>query len=238
MATMPRHGNSARARSASAPDRAAWQRPSTPLARSVREGSKRRVTPLDALSLATKKWLRGERLDIGRLAQELGVGRATLFRWVGTREQLYGEVLRKVYARQRQDLLETAQGKGLALLENVVRRNLEALAASKALRMFIAQDPEFALRLLTSPSSSAQQHSVEVEVSLLRRVIAEAKITPQLDLHTLAHIIVRIGEAFLYAGTIGGAKPDMDQAVAAIRILVSAERRAPYARKPARRSAR
>jgi AcrR family transcriptional regulator len=235
---MPRSGNTAKARSATALERSTAQRASTPLARSVRDGAKRRVTPLDALSLATKKWLRGERLDIGRLAQELGVGRATLFRWVGTREQLYGEVLRKTYARQRRELLETAEGKGLALLENVVRRNLEALAASSALRTFIAQDPEFALRLLTSPSGSAQQHSVEVEVSLLRRVIAEAKITPQLDVHTLAHIIVRIGEAFLYSGTIGGTKPDIDKAVAAIRILVSAERRAPAARKPVRRSAR
>jgi AcrR family transcriptional regulator len=235
---MPRPGNSVKARSGSAPDRSTQQRSSTPLARSVRDGQKRRVTPLDALSLATKKWLGGERLDIGRLAHELGVGRATLFRWVGTREHLYGEVLRKVYARQRQDLLETAEGKGLTLLESVVRRNLEALATSNALRMFIAQDPEFALRLLTSPSSSAQQHSVEVEVSLLRRVIAEAKLKPQLDVHTLAHIIVRIGEAFLYAGTIGGVKPDMEQAVAAIRILVSAEQPAPARRKPARRRAR
>jgi AcrR family transcriptional regulator len=200
----------------------------------VREAPKPRVTPLDVLSLATKKWLKGERLDIGRLAQELGVGRATLFRWVGTREQLYGEVLRKIYARQRRELLATAEGKGLALLENVIRRNLEALAASTALQKFVEHDPEFALRMLISPSGLAQQHSVEVEVDLLRRVIAEEKLTPQLDVHTLAHIIVRIGEAFLYAGTIGGTKPDIDKALVAIRILVAAERPASAARKRAR----
>jgi AcrR family transcriptional regulator len=202
----------------------------------VREAPKRPVTPLDALDLATRKWLKGERLDIGRLAQELGIGRATLFRWVGTREQLYGEVLRKVYARQRQDLLQTAEGTGLDLLENVVRRNLEALAASTALRKFIEHDPEFAIRLLTSPSGSAQQHSVDVEVDLLRRVVAEARITPQLDLHSLAHIIVRIGEAFLYAGTIGGTKPDIEKAVVAIRILVSARGPATVKRKRSRKA--
>jgi AcrR family transcriptional regulator len=197
----------------------------------LQEAPKRRVTPLDALSLATKKWLNGERLDIGRLAQELQVGRATLFRWVGTREQLYVEVLRRVYARQRKDLLESAQGRGLALLEDVVRRNLEALAGSTALKKFLEYDPESALRMLTARSGPAQQHSVEVEVELLRRVLAEEKLTPQLDIHTLAHLIVRIGEAFLYSGQVGGTKPDIDKAVAAIRILVSAEKQRPTNRK-------
>jgi AcrR family transcriptional regulator len=178
---------------------------------------------LDALDVATEKWLKGERLDIGRLARQLGVGRTTIFRWVGTREQLYGEVLRKVYARQRKYLLDTARGKGVELLESVVRRNLQALASSGALRKFVEDDPEFAIRLLTSPSCAPQQHSVELELGLLRRVVAEAKLKPQLELHTLAHIIVRIGEAFLYAGTIGGFKPDIEQAVSAIRILVTAQ---------------
>lgn len=217
-------------------ERAAPRRTSTPLSRSVVDAPKRAVTPLDALDLATRKWLNGERLDIGRLARELGIGRATLFRWVGTREQLYGEVLRKVYARQRTYLLETADGKGLDLLENIVKRNLEALAASVPLRRFIENDPEFAIRLLTSPHCSAQQHSVEVEVELLRRVLAEAKITPQLDVHSLAHIIVRIGEAFLYAGTIGGHRPDLENFVAAIRILASAQKPRSGKRERARRT--
>jgi AcrR family transcriptional regulator len=194
-----------------------------PLLRSLREAAHPRVSPLDALELATRTWLKGERIDLSRLAQELGVGRTTLFRWVGTREELYGEVLRKVYARQRKYLLDTAKGSGLELLENIVRRNLQSLATSAPLRTFIEHDPEFAIRVLTSPSLASQQHSVEVEVALLRRVVAEAKLKPRLDLHTLAHIIVRIGEAVLYGGTIGGYKPDIDQAVTAILILVSAE---------------
>jgi AcrR family transcriptional regulator len=204
-------------------ERSAVPRASTPLARLVREPPKRRTTPLDALELATEKWLKGERLDIGRMARQLGVGRTTIFRWVGTREELYGEVLRKLYARQRKYLLDTASGRGIELLESVVRRNLQALAGSAALRKFVEDDPEFAIRLLTSPSCAPQQHSVKVELELLRRVVAEGKLKPQLELHTLAHIIVRIGEAFLYAGAIGGFKPDIEQAVAAIRILVSAQ---------------
>jgi hypothetical protein len=38
-----------------------------------------RPTPLDALGLARRRWLAGERLDMGALAKELGVSRATLY---------------------------------------------------------------------------------------------------------------------------------------------------------------
>ena len=224
---MPRRTRSpseAKAVARTQPGRRAPSRTSTPLSRSAHEAPKRQVTPLDALELASRKWLAGERLDIGRLAHELGIGRATLFRWVGTREQLYGEVLRNLYARQRSNLLKSARGKGLDLLEHVARKNLDALATSEPLRRFIESDPEFAIRTLTSPHGVAQQHSIKAEVELLRRVVAEEKIDPQLDLNALAHIIVRIGEAFLYSGTIGGQKPDLDTFVAAIRILVSTQK--------------
>ena len=221
----------ARAVARTQPERGAPRRTSTPLSRSAREAPKRPVTPLDALELATRKWLAGERLDIGRLAQELGIGRATLFRWVGTREQLYGEVVREQYARQRRYLLKTARGKGLDLLENVAKRNLEILATSAPMRRFIESDPEFAIRLLTSPQGVVQQYSISAEVELLRRVVAEEKINPQLDLHSLALIIIRIGEAFLYSGTMNGEKPDLDTFVAAIRILTSAQKKTSSKRK-------
>ena len=224
MARRTRSPSEARAAAETKSGHRAPPRTSTPLSRSAREAPKRPVTPLDALELASRKWLAGERLDIGRLARELGIGRATLFRWVGTREQLYGEVLRNLYARQRSNVLKSARAKGLDLLEYVARRNLEVLATSEPLRRFIESDPEFAIRTLTSPHGVAQQHSIEGEVELLRRVVAEEGIDPQLDLHALAHIIVRIGEAFLYSGTIGGQKPDLDTFVAAIRVLVSAQK--------------
>jgi len=50
-----------------------------------------RPAPLDALRLARRRWLAGERIDMGALARELGVSRATLYGWVGSREKLIGE---------------------------------------------------------------------------------------------------------------------------------------------------
>lgn len=191
----------------------------TPLARVLRQ-PKKQVTPLDALELATRKWWRGERLDIGQLASELGVARATVFRWVGSREQLYGEVLSQVYARQQAEVLRTCKGKGIARLVNVVRKNLTLLAEAKPLHMFVAQDPEYAIRVLTSNSSPVQARTIELEKAFLREIMKEAQIKPLLDIDTLAFVIVRIAESFLYADVISGRKPEIEKAVAAIRILV------------------
>jgi AcrR family transcriptional regulator len=191
----------------------------TPLARVLRH-PKKRVTPLDVLALASKKWRRGERLDIGQLASELGVARATVFRWVGSREQLYGEVLSQAYAWQREEILRTSTGKGIARLVHVVRRNLTALCEAAPLRTFIAQDPEYGIRVLTSTTSPIQARTIELEKAFLSQIFKEAQIKPVLDIDTLAYVIVRIGEAFLYADVISGRKPEIEKAVTAIRILV------------------
>jgi hypothetical protein len=42
---------------------------------------------------ARRAFLAGERVDMGAIGQELGVSRVTLYRWVGNRGQLLGEVL-------------------------------------------------------------------------------------------------------------------------------------------------
>src|ERR1043166_4279185 len=65
----------------------------TPLERALEDPTRAGATPLDALALAREHWLRSGRLDMGALARDLGVSRATLYRWVGTKERLLGEVL-------------------------------------------------------------------------------------------------------------------------------------------------
>lgn len=197
--------------------------PLTPLARSVR-ASTRRATPVSLFELASAKWLRGERLELVQLAAELGVARATVFRWAGTRELLYGEVISAAYARHFEHIVRTTSGKGIEKLARVSRRNLTALTKAGPLRQFVALDPEFAIRVLTSNSSPVQARSMALEVGFLRQIIDEERIKPVLDLETLAFIIIRIGESFLYTDAISGRRPEIDKAVAAIGILVSAAR--------------
>lgn len=195
----------------------------TPHLAKARPAGSKRVTRDDALRLARRKWVRGERLDVGQLASELGVGRATLFRWVGSRELLYGEVICEAYAMQRAELLRAATGEGVERAIDVMTRNLQWLFSAAPLRKFIEHDPEFAIRVLTSRSSPVQSRAVEIEVALLRDCIGEELNQRLLDIETLAYLIVRVGESFLYADIISGRKPELDKAIVAIRILVAAE---------------
>src|SRR4051794_38322340 len=53
----------------------------------------RKPTAADALRLARRRFLAPERLDMSALADELGVNRVTLYRWVGSRDQLLVETV-------------------------------------------------------------------------------------------------------------------------------------------------
>src|SRR3978361_1769694 len=56
-------------------------------------GTRRRPEPADALRLARHRFRDGERVDMTALAEELGINRVTLYRWVGSRDSLLVEVL-------------------------------------------------------------------------------------------------------------------------------------------------
>src|SRR4051812_20062816 len=47
----------------------------------------------EVMAAAMHRYLRGQRVDVRAIAGELGLGRATIYRWFGSREQLIGEVL-------------------------------------------------------------------------------------------------------------------------------------------------
>src|SRR3954453_2193514 len=49
----------------------------------------------DVLEAAMQRYLRGRRVDVQAIAAELGLGRATIYRWFGSREELIGEVLNR-----------------------------------------------------------------------------------------------------------------------------------------------
>lgn len=177
-------------------------------------------TPQDALALARATWLRGESLDMGALAAELGTSRATLYRWVGSRERLIGEVLWSLAREIFQEAAERAGGNGAPYLLQVFERGLRTIGANEAMRSFIASDPEYALRILTSKAGVVQGRVIGAFRDL---IVSEADYTPPLDPDTLAYLIVRIAESFLYTDAITGGEPDLDQAVAALALMLGME---------------
>jgi AcrR family transcriptional regulator len=195
----------------------------TPLSRLLdQESTGRRVTPLDAFKLARRKWLAGERVDVGKLAAELGVGRATVFRWVGTRENLYGEICSAMFAKELERAQEAARGSGLENLLDTIDRLLRSLAAAAPLRRFVAEDPEFAMRVLTSRASPVQYRCTQAIRERIDELVDAGALQPALPPDELAYIVVRITESFLYRDVITGAEADIEAAIRAIRILLTA----------------
>ena len=193
---------------------------STPLARRLETPA--RATPQDLFALAQDWWCKGERFDIGRMAQELGVSRATVFRWVGSRELLYGEVLSALFAGALATARAEATGTGPSLVADVTSRLMRLLVEDESLRRFVQQDSEYAMRVLMSRSSTVEQRCAQSVRAALEEAVREGHIRPAMDLGDLAYLIVRIGESFLYRDAITGDEVDISSAVAAIRILLTA----------------
>ncbi len=191
---------------------------STPLSRLLTSTPEKKVTPLDAFRLARNHWLAGERLDIGKIATELGVGRATVFRWVGTRENLYAEICSQLFKKTLEQAEAQAKGKGVDKLIDILEHLLRTLAHAAPLRYFVEQDPEFALRVLTSRASSVQHRCVQH----VRELIFALVDAPALPADELAYIIVRITESFLYRDVLTGDAADIEAAIRAIRVLLTA----------------
>ena len=196
----------------------------TPLSRMLSEPARRRVTALDAFELARAKWLAGERLDIGKLAEELGVGRATVFRWVGSKEQLYGEVISAAFAQTLEWARRKSSGKGAAYLTQVTHHLLRALVASQPLRRFVAADPEWAMKIVMSRESPVEQRVIAAVRSLIDAEVAAGQLRPAMELESLAYVIVRIAESFLYRDVITGDQPDIATATQAIGLLFTAQK--------------
>lgn len=193
----------------------------TPLARRLEAPSK--ATPQDLFALALDWWNTGERFDIGRMAQALDVSRATVFRWVGTRELLYGEVISSLFEAALSTARQQARGEGPELIADVTRRLFHLLVTDVPLRTFVQQDAEYAMRILMSRSSTVEQRCAASLRAFLEEGVRTGLLRPVMDLDALACVILRLGESFLYRDALTGDPVDVGSAITAIRSLLTVE---------------
>lgn len=177
--------------------------------------------PLDVLVAARRHFLRGERLDMQELAAELGIGRATLYRWVGGRDQLIGEVLWSLAQLGLGEARAAAGGSGAAWITAVVERFLTATATSVPIRRFVEAEPEAALRILTSRHGVQQRRLIDAVRGLIEEQVAAGELRPRLAPADLAYVIVRISESFIWREFITGEEPDLTTPVDVVRVLLT-----------------
>lgn len=195
--------------------------PLTRLSQDLRRRPARRVTPVQLFQLARRQWLAGERVEVGALAAQLGIGRATAFRWVGSRELLLGEVVWSLYAPLMERAAQAVRSRGARRVAAICESAIRTMLEFAPLRRFIQQDPEYGLRLLTSKAGPVQARAIEKVRELLRFEAARGALKLPLSVDTLAYLVVRIGESFVYADVISGQRVDVGDAALAIELLLS-----------------
>jgi AcrR family transcriptional regulator len=161
------------------------------------------------LDAALHRYLRGRRVDIQAIAAELGLGRATVHRWFGTRETLIGEVIvlaaEPVLAAARAG----ARGRGGPALLDTFDRFNRSLADAPALRQFVEAERETALRIITSRKGVVQTRIVAMITGLIDREARSGRYNPPVEPSTLGYAIVRLAEAFLFNDAALGSRGDL-----------------------------
>jgi AcrR family transcriptional regulator len=169
------------------------------------------ATRAQVLDVARREFGDGRRLDVSAIAAELGLARATLYRWFGSRDGLLGEMI----ARDAEEYFRRVRarvkgGGGRALLETFDQIN-RGLTRSFALRRFLEQEREAALRTLTSSGGIVEPRSVAVIADLIEDEVRRGAYDPPVDVPTLAYAIVGLANAFLYNDAVAGIRGDVDR---------------------------
>lgn len=169
------------------------------------------ATREDVLAAALHRFLRGRRIDIRAIAAELGLARPTIYRWLGSREDLIGEVLILAADPLLDEARANARGRGGRVLLDTFDRFNRSLADAPALRQFVEQEHDAALRIICSGAGRVQPHLVARIAGLIEEEVRRGSYEPRVDPSTLAYAIVRLAEAFLFNDAVAGMRGDVDR---------------------------
>jgi AcrR family transcriptional regulator len=185
------------------------------------EPTRTHATPAGAFLAARRMYLQGQRLDMGALAKQLGISRATLYRWTGHRGQLLADVLWSL----SDDIFEQAKADhpehlGVERLLPIFRQHVGALIAAEPLHVFLQQETQAALRILTSPDGGVQSRTVAKLAELYREEQQAGAFQPRIEPGALAYAVVRVTEGFIYNDAIATIEPELERAERIVALLL------------------
>jgi AcrR family transcriptional regulator len=179
-----------------------------------------RPTALDARKLARRRFQAAERIDMGAMAEELGVNRVTLYRWVGSRNHLLVETLwslaEATLARQE----ELVRERGAERIVQIVTRFVDACVTNAGMRRLLGEEGELVMRLLTRGDAGFQPRLIDAIRRLLDAEARAGRLDLPVDLGEVAYVVVRLIESDVYLDLITGERPDARRAEPVLRMLL------------------
>ncbi|MCB0869807.1 MAG: hypothetical protein KDB52_03155 [Solirubrobacterales bacterium] len=182
-------------------------------------GVSEKVRRDDAIRLARRHYLALERVDMQSLAFELGIGRTTLYRWVGDRDKLISEMLSGMVIEVIRTAIDEAEGEGLERILDGMRRFMVTTAGFAPLRHLIQTEPELGLRVMLAPGSgvsTAITTELQAEIEKTRPGWEGEKAAE------LADVLTQIGMAYEWGNIAVRSEPEIDRAIRAMDTLVRA----------------
>jgi AcrR family transcriptional regulator len=179
----------------------------------------RRARPADALDLALDTFLQSTRLDMQTLAARLDVSPATLYRWFGSRARLLDGVLGRLAEQFAGAARAAAEGSGDDRVCDWARRLMTDASAFEPTRSFVEREPQLALRLLLGREGAVHR----VLVGRTSEIIAEASDADEPPPEPV-QLIVQVATALVWVTVMIGEEPQIDDAVALIRMILASGR--------------
>lgn len=170
------------------------------------------------LKLAIAMFERDGWIDARLLAKEAGIGRATLYRRYGDRDRILGEVVWALFHDIAADQWEKFHDRGAEGIAEMIGRSQHAGAEIPAMRKFVTEHTETALRVMTSGRGVVQPRTIE---SLIRLITTEIGEPSDIEVGKLAYAVARVGESFYHRELITGEPTDFESTTIVIKRLLN-----------------
>lgn len=176
-------------------------------------GTDRRVIdyPL-ALAAARRRFVATGQLSMDSLAHDLLVSRATLYRVVGSRDRLFGDVLWQLACRTLDAATREADEAGITGVDRLLSISAsfnDQVAGFGPMQRFLRAEPGDAVRILFGSTARVHERAVRAWAQLFRQALESGELEGlPFDVDETAYVFVRIGESILYGNMLAGIVPD------------------------------
>jgi AcrR family transcriptional regulator len=179
-----------------------------------------RPTLQDAVRLGRHAFLAGRRIDMSAVADELGVNRVTLHRWIGSRDRFLVEIIWSLAQRALAASDQSTKARGAERIIQITTRFIDTVIANPGMQSWLADEREHAMRLLTRHETDFQPRLIRAIEGLLNEEADAGRLDLPVDLHDLAYVIVRLIESYTYLDLITGEDPQTHSAEPILRMLL------------------
>jgi len=178
--------------------------------------------PLRALRLGVRTFMRRERIDMSAMARQLDINRATLYRWVGSREQFLVEMIWQLTLKSLDQIERGLDSTGPDRIISLTTRFAEQVIENPGMKHWLATEGDSAMGLLTRSEAGYQSRLIGwMEESIDYQVISgHMSLPPDVGSHDLAYVIERVMAGYIYLDLITGEKPDARRAEPLLRMLL------------------